>query len=79
MFHTFPDGRREPITESCTLVVEFMDGAIREYPETRFLALHKSLGYPDPIEVDGTTVTIENDEQTITLLGVREFKMEFPF
>lgn len=78
MFHTFPDGRKEPITDRCTLAVLFMDGAKRDYPDTVYLALHPSLGYADPIVVDGTTVTIENSEQTFTLLGVRSFTMEFP-
>lgn len=56
-----------------TLVVTFVDGAVVEYPRTRFQV---STNEPDPIKVSGTTVVIENDEQTITLLGVRSFKME---
>jgi sorbitol-specific phosphotransferase system component IIA len=59
----------------CTLVVTFMDGVTKEYPNIRF---QESLSEPNPIKVNGTTVEIENDEQTITLLGVREFKLEFP-
>ena len=59
----------------CTLVVTFMDGVVKEYPNIRF---QKSPNDVNPIKVNGTTVEIENEEQTITLLGVREFKMEFP-
>lgn len=60
-----------------TLVVEFNDGGIKEYPETRF-KITNDVDVSDPIVIDGTTLIIENMEQTITLLGVRSFKMEFP-
>jgi hypothetical protein len=66
----------EPVWGSCTLAVRFLDGSYYEYKDIRFLA-RTDTDATNPITVDGSTLTVENDDQSITILGVRHFTMKF--
>lgn len=57
-----------------TLVVTYMDGHVERVPNVAWLFLSEDHGFPDPIVVkDFTTLVVENDEQTVTMLGVRHY------
>lgn len=75
---TFEDMRAAGLTArdvwpEATLVATFMDGHVQKFPNVRFLAV---VGYSDPVKVNGTTVEVEANDDTLTLLGVRLFTWE---
>lgn len=67
-------GVAEPRTFTAHLWVTFMDGQQLRFENIVFSARRNDPA--DPVKIDGTTLTVEDDHQTFTILGVRYFSLE---